>query len=131
MPKRAASKPPTPLEPDSPKQLVQDYVDSLLQEGANELGIKAPGDIARVLDHLDAIVTDFSMRGESIDDETMRWIKRSAKTALGSAKVRNLGRLTRAQAGAVSVASGAAKLALAAMLAQISAGVTLNRFAPP
>lgn len=127
MPKQSP-KPPTPIEPDSPKQLVQDYVDSLLQEGANELGITAPGDIARVLSHLDAIVTDFAMRAESIDEETMRWIKRSAKTALASAKVRNLGRLTRAQAGAVSVASGAAKLALAAMLAQISPGVTLARF---
>jgi len=124
---------PTPLpDPQMPSQsqLVQEYIDSLLQEGASELGLKAPGDIARVLSRTSAIMTDFSLREKDVDEDSMRWLKRQARTALSSAKVRNLGRINRAQIGAINLVSGVAKLAIAAMLAQVTPGTTLDRFSP-
>lgn len=120
---------PTEPQAPTPAQLVQEYIDSLLREGADELGLKAPGDIARVLDRLNSTVTDFALREREVDEETVHWLKRQGKTALSSAKVRNLGRISRAQVGAINVATGAAKLALAALLAQITPGTTLARFA--
>lgn len=129
MPRRKPTAPTDPREP-SPAQLVQQYIDSLIQEGANELQL-APADLARVLDRAGAVATDFAMRGNEIDEETMRWLKRSGATALSRAKIRNLGRATRAQAGAVETITGIGKLVLATLLAQVTPGTTLNRFTPP
>ncbi|GEM_PF-2474123 len=119
-----------PIEP-SPSQLVQEFIDGLIQEGSNELQI-APYDVARILDRTGAVATDFAMRGNAIDEETMRWLKRQALTAFkGTTKVRLLGRAKRSQAEAAALLGGIAKVGLAMLLAQVTSGTTLNRFTPP
>ncbi len=123
--------PPTePTEP-TPSQLVQEFIDALIQEGANELQL-APADLARLLDRMGAVTTDFAMRGNEVDEETMRWLKRQTSTALkGTTKVRLLGRASRSQAEVAQLLSGIARAGMAMLLAQVTPGTTLSRFGPP
>lgn len=108
---------PTPANSPSPRQQVQDYVDSLIAEASDELKA-APADLARVLTELSAITTDYALQSKPLDDKTAKWLRRSIDTAIATASVRNAGRVDRSQRAALNLAS-------ALLIGSITKGVDL------